>query len=175
MSLETFNLDLSSWDVSSGQYFGSMFYDTADYATVFNLNLTGWNPSSAVNMYNMFYAAGYSAETFSLGNLSSWDTRNVTNMQGMFYYAGYNATTWNSFGSLKVYATNVQEMFRGVPLANGTLNIYTRPTSYSYMFNNAATSGSGIVVNYTSSVTNIDNLVATKSSNSNVTKGSIIS
>lgn len=175
MSLETFNLDLSSWDVSSGQYFGSMFYDTADYATVFNLNLTGWNPSSAVNMYNMFYAAGFSAETFSLGNLSSWDTRNVTNMQGMFYYAGYNATTWNSFGSLKVYATNVQEMFRGVPLANGTLNIYTRPTSYSYMFNNAATSGSGIVVNYTSSVTNIDNLVATKSSNSNVTKGSIIS
>ena len=49
------------------------------------------------------------------------------------------------------------------------------PTSYNNAFNNAATkSGSGITVDYTSSVTNIDNIIATKSSNSNVLKGNLM-
>ena len=46
-------------------------------------------------------------------------------------------------------------------------------TNYSDMFSNAATaSGAKITVNYTSSTsTLVDNMIATKSSNSNVVKG----
>lgn len=47
-------------------------------------------------------------------------------------------------------------------------------TSYGIVFRNAATSGSGIVVNYASDVTDIDNIIATKSTSSNVTKGSLL-
>ena len=48
------------------------------------------------------------------------------------------------------------------------------PTSYGTVFRNAATSGSGIVVNYASDVTDIDNIIATKSASINVTKGSLL-
>ena len=56
--------------------------------------------------------------------------------------------------------------------AKATLNIYSNPTTYSGAFTRAATvQGSGITVNYTSAVTNIDSIIATKSSDSNVVKG----
>jgi hypothetical protein len=43
------------------------------------------------------------------------------------------------------------------------------------MFNNTAIDeGSSMIVNYKAAVTNIDNLIATKSENSNVIKGSLI-
>ena len=49
--------------------------------------------------------------------------------------------------------------------------------AYSYMFSSAATaSGSKITVNYIASAsTLVDKMIATKSSNSNVIKGNIIS
>ena len=42
----------------------------------------------------MFDRAGYSATTWSIGDLSNWNTSSVTNMQDMFSEAGYSATTW---------------------------------------------------------------------------------
>ena len=90
----------------------------------------------------------------------------------MFSYAGRNVTTWNSIGALKVYATNIYRMFYDCPMAKATLNIYSNPTNYSGAFYNAATNSSALItVNYSSATTNIDNIVATKSSNSNVVKG----
>jgi hypothetical protein len=53
------------------------------------------------------------------------------------------------------------------------LNVYSNPTSYDNTFLNASTfTGSGITVNYSSATTNIDAIIATKSGNSNVVKGS---
>ena len=54
---------------------------------------------------------------------------------------------------------------------NCNITIYTNPTDYTNMFSSETTSGSGMVVNDTSSVTDIDNIIATKSPTSNVTKG----
>jgi hypothetical protein len=96
-------------------------------------------------------------------------------MDFMFSYAGYQAGTWNSIGTLKVYASSVKDMFHDTPLANCTLNIYRTPSTYAAMFFNAATSGAGITVNYTSSVSNIDSLISTKSTGSNVVKGTVLS
>ena len=52
----------------------------------------------------------------------------------------------------------------------------TGVTSYGNMFNNAATAeGAGITVNYIADAsTLVDNMIATKSSSSNVVKGSQI-
>ena len=67
-------------------------------------------------------------------------------------------------------------MFYNCKNAKATLNIYSNPASgisgYNNAFYNAATvSGSLITVNYSSTTTNIDAIIATKSSNSNVVKG----
>jgi hypothetical protein len=52
------------------------------------------------------------------------------------------------------------------------LNIYSNPSTYSNAFVTSATvSGSQITVNYSRSTTRINNIINTKSSNSNVVKG----
>ena len=89
----------------------------------------------------------------------------------MFNSAGYNASTWTDIGTIKVYATNIEGIFAYSNPIKANVNIYINPTTYNKAFVNAATtSGSNITVNYSSAVTNIDNIIATKSSNSNVVK-----
>ena len=78
----------------------------------------------------------------------------------------YNST-------LKIYSNSIASIFCGVQNAKATVNIYSNPTYYSGAFDGASTkTGSGITVNYSSTTTNIDAIIATKSSNSNVVKGS---
>ena len=170
----TFNLDLSSWNTGKVTDMYMMFYEAGRKATVWSIGiLSNWNVSNVETMQSVFQYAGYSATTFNIGNLSSWDTSKVTNMSSMFDNAGYSATTWNSIGTLKVYATSINSIFRDCKNAKVTLNIYGNPTSYNKAFYEAATiSGSNITVNYSSTTTNIDDIIATKSSNSNVVKGS---
>ena len=81
---------------------------------------------------------------------------------------------------ISVYATNIYQIFLYCSKAKVTLNIYSNPTSgtsgYEDAFYEAATAnGSLITVNYSSATTNIDAIIATKSTNSNVVKGSVIS
>ena len=169
--------DLSNWDTSSVTTISGMFSNAGRSATTFDIgNLSNWDTSKVTTMSSMFFAAGRNAVTWSIGNLSNWDTSKVTNMNSMFSQAGYSATTWNSIGTLKVYATNIYHMFYECPKAKATLNIYSNPASgssgYGQSFYNAATDSSALItVNYSSATTNIDNIIATKSSNSNVVKG----
>ena len=63
-------------------------------------------------------------------------------------------------------------MFYDSYAAKGTLNIHNNPSSYYVTFYRAATRpNSGVIVNYDSSVTNIDNIINTKANTSNVVKG----
>ena len=101
-------------------------------------------------------------------------------MLNMFCGAGSNATTWNSIGTLKIYATDIQYMFYNCAKAKATINLYSNPQSgssgYQGTFGAAATaSGALITVNYKSTTTNIDAIIATKTTGSNVVKGSVIS
>ena len=169
--------NLSSWDTSKVTNMSSMFSKTGYKARIWNIgNLSSWDTSNVTNMAGIFSESGKTAASWSIGDLSRWDTSKVTNMREMFSSAGNSATTWNSIGTLKVYATNIYGMFGTCNNAKATLNIYSNPASgtsgYAKAFDRAATSpGSGITVNYSSATTNIDDIIATKSSNSNIVKG----
>ncbi|MBR1385425.1 MAG: BspA family leucine-rich repeat surface protein [Bacilli bacterium] len=168
--------DLSNWDTSSVTNMYGMFTLTGYSSTTWSIgNLSNWDTSNVTNMTSMFQDAGRSASTWNIGDLSNWDTSKVTTMNQMFYYAGSNATTFNSIGTLKVYDASITNMFTYSKKAKATLSIYSNPTTYTGAFNNAATDSSALItVNYSSTTTNIDYIIATKSSNSNVVKGSLL-
>jgi len=144
-------------------------------ASIWNIgNLSNWNTSQVMDMEEMFKCSGYNSSIWNIGDLSNWDTSKVTNMYRMFYQAGRNSALWN-IGNLNIYNAKIDYLFYYSPNAKTNLILHNNPKSYVGAFNNAATSpGSGITVNYTSDVTNIDDIIATKSSNSNVVKGSLI-
>ena len=146
---------------------------TINKASTFDVgNLGNWDTSKVTNMSQMFTNSGQFSATWSIGNLTNWDTSKVTDMYMMFAYAGQDATTWNDIGTLQIYVTNITAIFRYCKNAKATLNIYINPTNRGTEFENAAyVSGSGITVNYSSAVTSIDAIIASKSPNSNVVKG----
>ena len=170
--------DLRKWDTSNVESMSGMFDSTGYNATTWNIgDISNWNVSKVTGMGNMFYQAGYSATNWGIGDLNNWDTSNVTKFSLMFQYAGYNSETWESIGTIKIYCGSMEEMFRNCPNAKAVLNFYnthdTGGSGYQYIFTNAATKpGSSIVLNYEHNDWGvIDNMVNTKSSNSNVTKG----
>ena len=165
---------LSSWNVSNVTDMTYMFSSVGENATEWSIgDLSNWNISSVKAMRSMFHSAGKKATTWNIGDLSNWNTSAVTDMYNMFCYAGLSATTWN-IGTLNIYANDISYMFYSNQKANCTLNIHSNPTSYQNAFEDAAASGNGIVINYSGTTTNIDNIIATKSSNSNVTKGNLL-
>ena len=167
--------DLSNWKTSNVTTMERMFCEAGRLATTWSIgDLSNWNTSKVTSMSYMFYCAGVASSTFNIGDLSNWNTSNVTTMSYMFDSAGKNATTWNSIGTLKVYANNIQSMFEYCANAKATLKIYNNPSSYMDAFRLASTvSGSGITVDYTSNTSNIDNIIASKTYNSNVVKGNM--
>ena len=72
---ETFDGDLSGWDVSSIENMDGMFRGTES----FNSDLSDWDTSGATDMRKMFQGA----LKFN-GDISSWDTTGVTHMDSMF-------------------------------------------------------------------------------------------
>ena len=174
--------NLSDWDTLKVKDMSYMFrgYGVA-ITTTFDISfVANWNVSNVTNMSGMFSNAGYSASSWSIGNLSGWDTSKVTDMSVMFDCAAFSATTVTNMGTLKIYATNTYRMFRNCRRINAIMNIYSNPQSgnpgYNETFAGAANmSGALITVNYKSTTTNIDAIIATKSSTSNVVKGSVIS
>lgn len=173
--------DLSEWDTSSTTYMNQLFKYAGNNTTMWSIgDISGWDTSSVEDMSQMFYNAGRKSTTWGIGDLSNWNTSNVSNMNYMFGYAGILSSTWESIGTLKVYATNIFSIFYGCRKAKATLNIFSNPlsgnTGYDNAFHDSATStGSLITVNYASTTTNIDNIIATKSATSNVVKGSVLS
>ena len=162
--------NLTNWDTSNVTAFESLFYCMAQKANKLTINITGWDSSKVTSMKLMFGYTGNSSNEVTITGLNNLDTTNVTNMQEMF--ASVKGLTINGFD---IYATNTQYMFKNTNTINASINIHNNPDTYTEMFNNSATTeGSSMTVNYSSAVTNIDNLIATKSDNSNVIKGSLL-
>ena len=152
------------------------FYSFEDRVVMTNLisiNFNNnFNTSNVTNMARMFYGC---RKLTSL-DLSSFNTSNVTDMSDMFDSC-YSLTSLDlsSFNTAKV--TAMYWMFYYCSRLTTTIDIMNaNVTDYSTMFSDAATaSGSKIIVNYIASAsTLVDNMIATKSSNSNVIKGNII-
>ena len=189
------NLDLSSFNTSKVKYMGGMF-DSCSSLT--SLDLSSFNTSNVMYMFNMFD----DCSSLTSLDLSSFNTANVITMDSMFYYCSkltsLDLSSFNTANVRSMYCmfigcssltsldlssfntsnvTNIGCMFYGCSCLTTTINIMNaNVTDYSSMFYRAATaSGSEIIVNYIASAsTLVDNMIATKSSNSNVIKGNII-
>ena len=170
--------DLSRWNTSNVVDMQGTFSDAGYNALNWNVgNLSNWNTAKVKYMSYMFSNSGYNSQTWNIGTLDKWDTSKVEYMNGMFERAGYNSTNWSSIGHFKVYKpVQALGVFRGCIHANATVDFYDTPGSYNDFFSNASTkTGSKIVVNYKSNVTDIDKIIKTKYyANSNVVKGTII-
>ena len=84
---QTFNQDISFWDVSNVTDMHYMFKG----ASSFNQDISNWDTSSVTNMNLMF------AEATSFNKpVGDWDTSNVSSMGGMFFVAvSFNQTIGN--------------------------------------------------------------------------------
>ena len=77
---ETFNQDISSWDVSNVINMDSMFYGASD----FNQSIGNWDVSNVMTMNNLFA----NARNFNQ-NIGNWDVSKVNDMAGLFAHADY--------------------------------------------------------------------------------------
>lgn len=168
-------LGLSLFDTSQVTDMAYMFCNSGNNSTKWEIgDISGWDVSRVQSTNRMFGYAAYSSSKFNVGNLLNWDTSSVTSMSYMFFHAGQSASNWY-IGGLNVYGGNTGYMFNQCPNSNGTINIYNSPSNYGYMFASAAiASGKTITVNYSSVVTDIDDIIATKAASSNVVKGSLL-
>ena len=128
-----------------------------------------FNTANVTNMRSMF---DYCSSLTSL-DLNNFNTANVTSMENMFSDCS-SLTSIDLSGFNTSNVTNMEEMFFYCESLTTTINIMNANVAdYSSMFLAAATaSGSKITVNYIADAsTLVDDMIATKSSNSNVIKG----
>ena len=160
------NLDLSHFNTSKVTDMSNMFRNCS---SLISLDLSGFNTSKVTDMRYMFCGCS------SLTNLdlSGFNTSNVTNMMNMF--GGCSSLTNLDLSNLNTSkVTNMNNMFSDCSKLTTTINIMNaNVTNYEYMFYNAATDPNAkITVNYIAAASAlVDNMIATKSYNSNVVKG----
>ena len=164
------NLELNNFNTSNVTNMKNMFNKCLSLA---NLEL---NNFSTLNVTNMAYMFNGCSSLTSL-DISSFNTASVTNMMCMFQNCSSLAILeLGTFNTINV--SDMGWMFHGCSKLTTTINIKNAgTTTCTYMFSSAATaSGAKITVNYTSATSSlVDSMIATKSSNSNVVKGSLIS
>ena len=171
--LNSFNDDLSTWDVS-----GIVSMDkTFQNATTFNQNIGGWNTSNVTSMESMFNGASSFNQDISNWmtgsvmsfkdmfknaivfnqDISVWDTSSVTNMSGMFFG---NSVFNQEIGSWNT--SNVTDMSSMFESSNFNLDISTWDTSNVSSMNNMFKGSYGFNQNIggwdTSSVQNFDEM-----------------
>ena len=163
------SLDLSSFNTSGVTNMNGMFYNCI---LLKGLNLSNFNTSGVTSMRSMFN----NCSSLTSLDLSSFNTSGVTNMESMFEKcSSLKGLNLSNFNTSKV--TDMIYMFNGCQKLQTTINIMNaNVTYYIGMFEYAATaSDAKITVNYIADAsTLVDDMIATKSSNSNVVKGNQI-
>ena len=163
------SLDLSSFNTSGVTNMNGMFYNCI---LLKGLNLSNFNTSGVTSMRSMFN----NCSSLTSLDLSSFNTSGVTNMESMFEKcSSLKGLNLSNFNTSKV--TDMIYMFNGCQKLQTTINIMNaNVTYYIGMFEYAAiASDAKITVNYIADAsTLVDNMIATKSSNSNVVKGNQI-
>lgn len=108
---ESFNQDISSWDVSQVTDMAGMFWE----ASSFNQDLSSWDVINVRSMYQMFLGAS----SFN-HSLSSWDVSQVMNMSDMFSEASsfnQNLSVWDVSHTM-----NMSDMFSEASSFNQNLS-----------------------------------------------------
>lgn len=175
--------DFSNWDVSNVEGMYGVFAGLGRNikGKWYIGDLSNWDVSNVTDMSAMFANTGINSSEWYIGDLSNWNTSNVIDMNSMFFQAGTNSSNWHSIGTLNVYADDITHMFYNSHYAKATLNIYNNPiykeeyTDNYLLFKDAATEDDALItINYSNNTTNIDDIIATKSDNSNVVKGILL-
>ena len=158
-------LDVSNFDTSNVTHMGSMFQGCSSLT---ELDVSNFNTANVINMSGMFSQCNKLTEL----DVSNFNTANVINMSGMFNWcSSLTELDVSNFNTSDVTAMNM--MFSHCFNLTTEITIRGNVTSYSTMFSNAATqTGAKITVNYTSDTSLlVDEMLKTKSTNSNVVKG----
>jgi surface protein len=123
-----FEGDISQWDVSSAQYMDGMFA----FAPLFNSDLSQWDVSGVKDMSGMFWGA-----TSFNGDISKWQVGQVRNMFGMFNGATSFDQPLNEWDVSNV--EDMTQMFFRCESFNQDLSNWdvSKVTSVSSMFRNA--------------------------------------
>ena len=166
------NLDLSSFNTANVTNMSYMFYCCSSLT---NLDLSSFNTTKVTSMSQMFC---YCKSLTNL-DLSSFNTANVTNMGGMFYdCSSLEKLNLSNFDTSKVeiyyqYSNSIFQLCLKLQTEITIMNPNVTEENYKNMFDRAATDPNAkIIVNYTAETeTLVDNMIKTKSSNSNVVKG----
>ena len=156
------------------------FNNVGDEAHEIILDVTGWDTSGVTSLWGTFSEFGSNSRSKPVDTtpgvvnkiigLDTWDLRNCTRVQSMFTYCSFL-----EFGTINIYAANTSTMFAGTSYAKGTVNIHANPTDYSIMFVQTLNDENHkILVNYTSAVTSIDDILATKGDNDYIIRGSLL-
>ena len=169
-------INISNWDTSKVEDMSSMFRSVgsnADSITI--IGLSDLNTSNVTNMAAMFEEFAKNSSHCSFGNLSNLDTSKVILTNRLFMNAMQQIENVYDVGTIDIYSSNINELFRYSPNIKATINIHNPIENHFVTFSGGATKpGAEIIVNYSNKVTNIDDIIATKSDNSNIIKGSII-
>ena len=123
---ESFNQDISNWNVSSVINMAGMF----DGAESFNQGLSSWDVSSVINMAGMFK----STDSFNQ-DISSWDVSSVTTMKEMFRATNsfnQDLSNWDVSSVI-----NMSGMFHSAEIFNQDIGNWdvSSVTNMSLMFN----------------------------------------
>ena len=173
---EKIDIILSDWNNPNVNNISYMFYHIGGNSGVKDIKVKfeNFDTSSVTKADHMFYNSGSNADSYVIEGLGNVDLSNVSDLSYFFNGTDENGK-YRDFGTLNSYATNITGIAaysKGIRLV---LNLHVNPTTYNYPFTNAATAdGSEITVNYTSDVTNIDDIISNKTSGANVIKGSLI-
>ena len=185
-------IDVSDWDTSNVTNMGSIFYNCS---ALTEIDVSNWNTSKVTTLFSTFEGCKNLTEI----DVSRFDTKNVTNMSSVFSgcsnLSEIDVSKWNTSNVTSMSAmfqncsnlvdldlsesdtgnvTNMVNMFFHCYNLTTTIPILGNVANYTIMFYNAATqNGAKITVNYTQEISSlVDNMIATKSSNSNLVKGS---
>ena len=173
-AIDEVKVTLENIDMSKSTNFWKMFYNAGRYTKSLNFDFKNVDISSGENLSSMFAFIGSEAEEWNFTGLDQLDFSSATNLYSFLY----NISSGNyvrDIGTLDFYGSRIEFILQGTKGVKGTINFHNNVTSYTSAFDGVATvEGSEIIVNYTSDVTNIDNIINTKSSNSNVIKGELI-
>ncbi len=165
------SLDLSNFDASNVE---NMWWTFRDCINLKSINFGNkFDTSKVKDMYRMFNGC----RSLTSLDLSSFDTSSLTNMNNMFDgCSSLTSLDISNFDTSNVTAMGglfdgCYKLKTNITIKNAETNVYEKIFTYA-----ATEEGAEITVNYTTETSDlVDKMIETKSPNSNVKKGELVS